>query len=96
MKNQNQHETANYLNPSHKDISDHRLLRILHIVQTENELPEDITPEEKEYLRGRFVEPYIDEDGSYSYHLTESGSDFIIDFLFRQYENKKGATEDVH
>lgn len=96
MENQTQHDKANNLNPSHKNISDHRLLKILHTVQTKNELPDDITLEEKESLKGRFVEPYIDGDGSYSYHLTEFGIDFMVNFLFEQYENENGATEEAH
>ena len=67
-------------------ISDRRLFGILHRVLTLNELPDDITGEEKQSLQYHLIEPYIDADGSYSYYLTDYGEAFMCEFLFRNYD----------
>ncbi len=67
-------------------IPDRRLFQILHCVLTLNELPEDITKNEKASILYQLIEPYIDSDGSYSYYLTEFGEGFMCEFLFRNYD----------
>lgn len=67
-------------------IPDRRLFRILHCTLTLNELPDDITRQEKESILYHLVEPYIDNDGSYSYYLTEFGEALMCEFLFRNYD----------
>jgi hypothetical protein len=68
-------------------IEDRRLFRILHCVLTLNELPDDITQQEKDSILYHLIEPYIDNDGSYSYYLTDFGEAFMCEFLFRKYDH---------
>ena len=67
-------------------IADRRLFRILQSVLTLNELPGDITPAEKGAILYHLIEPYIENDGSHSYSLTEFGDAFMCEFLFRNYD----------
>jgi len=67
---------SNYPCLNFGSIPERRLFGILHRVLTMNELPEDITSQEKGCLQYQLIEPYIDADGSYSYYLTDFGGNY--------------------